>query len=119
MGSALIPVNQFNAIPMLSATQYAGAVSGEVEVINGKLTRYFSPAATGINEWPANFTIPPSASFAAVSSLMDVRGWFLQAGGGSLVNLATLTSEGRNRIEQNIRSSFHAFHDQDSDGHHD
>jgi hypothetical protein len=54
-----------------------------------------------------------------VTLLMDVREWFLQAGGASLVNPIALTEGARDRIEQNIRASFHAFRDQDCDGHRD
>lgn len=47
---------------------------------------------------------------------LDVRGWFLAQGGGSLLNPATLTQQSRSRVEQNIRASFHAFRDENQDG---
>ena len=54
-----------------------------------------------------------------VTLLMDVRGWFLAAGGASLINPSGLTPVGQARIDQNIRASFRAFRDDDCDGHAD
>jgi len=52
----------------------------------------------------------------ALTLLLDVRGWFLDQGGGTLLNPLTLTQQARSRVEQNIRQSFHAFEDEDHDG---
>lgn len=51
--------------------------------------------------------------------LLDVRGWFLDQGGGALLNPLSLSQQARSRIEQNIRQSFHAFEDDDQDGEED
>ena len=48
--------------------------------------------------------------------LFDVRSWFLDQGGASLLNPSSPTQQARSRIEQNIRQSFHAFEDDDQDG---
>jgi|KBSSwiStaDraftv2_1062776.scaffolds.fasta_scaffold17747_4 hypothetical protein len=52
----------------------------------------------------------------ALTLLLDVRGWFLGQGGGTLLNPLNLTQEDRSRIEHNIQQSFHAFEDEDHDG---
>ncbi|MES2304281.1 MAG: hypothetical protein V4558_02195 [Gemmatimonadota bacterium] len=52
----------------------------------------------------------------ALTLKLDVRDWFLADGGASLVNPLTLTQQGRSRIEQNIRASFHVFRDENGDG---
>ncbi len=49
--------------------------------------------------------------------LLDVRGWFLNLGGTALVDPANAANQ--SQIEHNIRSSFHAFEDEDGDGHED
>jgi len=48
--------------------------------------------------------------------LLDVGSWFLDQGGTALLDPAALSQQGRSRIEQNIRQSFHAFEDDDADG---
>jgi hypothetical protein len=50
---------------------------------------------------------------------LDVRGWFLAQGGGALLNPITLSQQGRQRVEQNIRGSFHSFEDENQDGRRD
>jgi hypothetical protein len=55
----------------------------------------------------------------SLTLLLDVRGWFLDQGGGSLLNPLSLSQQARSRIEQNIRQSFHAFEDDDQDGEED
>ncbi len=52
----------------------------------------------------------------SITLLLDVRGWFLDAGGVALLSPLTLSQQGRQRVEQNIRTSFHAFKDDDHDG---
>lgn len=52
----------------------------------------------------------------ALTLRLDVRQWFTAQGGGSLLNPLTLSQQSRQRVEQNIRSSFHAFEDNDEDG---
>lgn len=69
-------------------------------------------------EFDAPITVA-EAGTTKVTLLMDVRGWFLEAGAASLLNPSAPTSAARGRIEHNIRASFHAFHDQDGDGHKD
>jgi hypothetical protein len=54
-----------------------------------------------------------------ITIFMDVTGWFLAEGGSSLVSPLSLTLEGRERIEQNIRRSFRAFEDENRDGEED
>lgn len=50
---------------------------------------------------------------------LDVRGWFLAQGGAALLDPNTLSQQGRQRVEQNIRASFHTFEDEDEDGRRD
>ncbi len=52
----------------------------------------------------------------AITMLLDVNAWFLDQGGGSLLDPRSLSQQARSRIEQNIRQSFHAFEDDDHDG---
>lgn len=54
-----------------------------------------------------------------VTLLMDVRGWFLNQGGTTLLSPLALTQQTQDQIEQNIRRSFHAFEDEDHDGEED
>lgn len=54
-----------------------------------------------------------------VTLQMDVRGWFLAGGSGPLLNPLLLTQQARATVEQNIRTSFHAFRDQNCDGQRD
>ncbi|MEP6591509.1 MAG: hypothetical protein ABJC19_10025 [Gemmatimonadota bacterium] len=56
------------------------------------------------------------AGNTSLTLLLDVRGWFLAQGGGSLLNPLTLSQQARSRVEQNIRASFHAFRDENQDG---
>jgi len=51
----------------------------------------------------------------AVTLALDVAAWFAAEGGG-LLNPIDPTQQIRSLIEQNIRNSFHAFHDHDGDG---
>jgi len=51
--------------------------------------------------------------------LLDVRGWFLNQAGTALLDPASSSQQDRSRIEQNIRSSFHAFEDEDGDAQED
>ena len=51
-----------------------------------------------------------------ITIFMDVTGWFLAEGGSSLVSPLSLTIDGRERINENIRRSFRAFEDEDQDG---
>jgi len=57
MSAALIPESQFDALPCISAAQYV-AEAGDVEIVRGQITRYFSPEATGINAWAGNVGDP-------------------------------------------------------------
>jgi hypothetical protein len=41
------PVNQLNALPLRTAT--AAAADGDIEVVGGTISRYWSPAVLGIN----------------------------------------------------------------------
>ncbi|MEO5800294.1 MAG: hypothetical protein ABIZ70_07270 [Gemmatimonadales bacterium] len=50
---------------------------------------------------------------------LDVRSWFKAQGGLALLNPGTLTQQDRQRVEQNIRASFHAFRDENGDGRQD
>ena len=55
----------------------------------------------------------------AFTLFLDVRGWFLDQSGNALVDPTSPTSDIRRRIEQNIRTSFRAFRDEDRDGNED
>jgi hypothetical protein len=54
-----------------------------------------------------------------ITIFMDVTGWFVAEGGSSLVSPLSLTLDGRERVEQNIRRSFRAFEDENRDGEED
>lgn len=52
----------------------------------------------------------------SLTMLLDVNAWFLSQGGAALISPLALTQQTRTQIEQNIRLSFRAFHDQNHDG---
>jgi hypothetical protein len=71
------------------------------------------------SEVETEFTTPIEVKAASTTMLtlqLDVRGWFVAQGGAALLSPLTLTQQSRQRVEQNIRSSFHAFEDEDRDG---
>ena len=71
------------------------------------------------NEVEVEFDTPMEVKIGGTTSLtllLDVRGWFLDAGGTALLSPAALTQQGRQQVEQNIRRSFHAFEDEDHNG---
>ncbi len=73
-------------------------------------------------EVETEFTAPVVVTVGGTTSLtlqLDVRGWFLAQSGGALLNPATLSQQNRQLVEQNIRSSFHAFEDENHDGRQD
>jgi hypothetical protein len=57
-----------------------------------------------------------AAGQTSLTLLLDVSGWFLGQGGGSLLSPIAPSQQDRSQIEQNIRQSFHAFEDEDEDG---
>jgi hypothetical protein len=73
-----VPVNQLNALPLFSASEFA--FGGTVSVIGGAINRYFSPAQTGINGTLMNVTdtdpsgAPGASPYIISSGLLDVRG---------------------------------------------
>lgn len=89
-----------------------------------KMTGTFNGAAftftTDItNEVEVEFDTPMEVKIGGTTSLtllLDVRGWFLDAGGTALLSPLALTQQGRQQVEQNIRRSFHAFEDENHDG---
>lgn len=97
LGVSIKVTGTFNGAPFTFTTD----VNAEVEV-------EFDEPITVTEDVPTNVTL-----------LLDVREWFLEAGGATLLNPSGLTQAVRGRIEQNIRASFRAFHDQDCDGHKD
>ncbi len=73
-------------------------------------------------EVETEFAAPLVVTVGGTMSLtlqLNVRGWFLAESGGALLNPATLTQQGRQQVEQNIRGSFHAFEDENHDGRRD
>ncbi len=73
-------------------------------------------------EVETEFVAPVVVTVGGTTSLtlqLDVHGWFLAQGGGALLNPATLSQQNRQQVEQNIRSSFHAFEDENHDGRRD
>ena len=89
-----------------------------------KVTGTFNGApftfTTDVNtEVESEFSTPVEVKAAATTMItlqLDVRGWFLAQGGAALLSPLTLTQQSRQRIEQNIKSSFRAFEDEDRDG---
>jgi hypothetical protein len=75
-----VPINQINALPLLSTSQLA--FGGTVSVIGGAINRYFSPDVTGINGAAGNMNVAdgdPSGvagigSNILRSNLLDARG---------------------------------------------
>ena len=73
-------------------------------------------------EVEVEFAAPIEVKTAGTTSLtlqLDVRGWFLDQGGAALVSPLALTQQRRQRVEQNIRSSFSGFEDENQDGRRD
>jgi hypothetical protein len=74
MSSALIPELQFNALPYVSVAQYL-AETGDVSITRGQVIHYFSPADTGIVDWPGNYGDPYIAlAWCAFSKQMVCQG---------------------------------------------
>jgi len=73
MSSALIPQNQLDALPLISAAQAAQA--GTLQIIGGRVVRYFGPADLGINASGVS-TFPVGAGFYyyLVTPYLDLRG---------------------------------------------
>ena len=73
MSSGLIPVNQLDALPLISAAQAAQA--GLLEIIGGRAARYFGPADLGINASGVS-TVPVGAGFYyyLATPYLDLRG---------------------------------------------
>ena len=75
---------------------------------------------TGLTEEEEIDLAPPVVVSAegptAFTLLLDVRGWFVNQAGTGLVNPLSSGEQDRSLIERNIRSSFHAFEDEDQDG---
>ena len=70
-------------------------------------------------EVETEFATPIVLTVGGTKSLtlqLDVRGWFVAQGGGALLNPITLSQQSRQRVEQNIRASLHAFEDENQDG---
>jgi len=78
---------------------------------------------TGIEEEEeirlADPIVVTDAGTTAFTLFLDVRGWFLDQSGAALVDPASPSGSIRSLIEHNIRGSFHAFEDDDHDGHDD
>lgn len=73
MGVGLIPVNQLDALPLISAAQAAQA--GTLQIVGGRAARYFGPADLGINASGVS-TLPVGAGFYyyLVTPFLDLRG---------------------------------------------
>lgn len=73
MSSGLIPVNQLDALPLISAAQAAQA--GQLQIIGGRAARYFGPADLGINASGVS-TFPVGAGFYyyLATPYLDLRG---------------------------------------------
>lgn len=93
-GTSIKVTGTFNGLPFTFTT----SLTAEVEV---------------------EFATPIVVTEGDVTSLtlrLDVRRWFEAQGDASLLNPLTLSQQDRQRVEQNIRASFHAFEDEDEDG---
>ena len=74
MASAKLPANILNGLPLQDAD--AAAAGGDLTVVGGAISRYFSPAALGINgQAPSSFvTNIPGTIFYHASNYLDLRG---------------------------------------------
>ncbi len=93
-GISIRVTGTFNGVPFTFTT----ALTAEVEV------PFESPVVVA------------DGGTTSVTMQLDVRSWFDAQGGGALVSPLNLTQQNRARIEQNIRSSFHVFRDENGDG---
>lgn len=69
MSSGLIPVNQLNGLPLISAAQ--AATAGTVQILGGAISRTFSPAQLGIN---GVTTQTVNTKICLVTNWLDLRG---------------------------------------------
>jgi hypothetical protein len=76
MSTSICPVSQYDAIPMLAATQFVANEGDFYAFPPGAMVREFSPVDTGINGVVGNYSEnnPPDAYWLAVSNPLDVRG---------------------------------------------
>lgn len=87
---------------------YNGAPFTFVTGLSAEEEVSLSPPVVVSADGPTSFTL-----------LLDVRGWFLNQAGTGLLNPISISAENRAQVEQNIRSGFEAFEDEDHDGHED
>jgi hypothetical protein len=73
--TTILPQHQYNALPYTSTQAYA-ANGGQVQVRPGSITRYFTPAETGIDGVAGNASDPidPAHPFAAIGKALDCQG---------------------------------------------
>jgi len=131
--TADVPVGTYTAIklqihqPRGSRDQAFLAAHPEFDGVSIRVTGTYNGAPftflTGIEEEEeihlADPVVVTAAGTTAFTLLLDVRGWFLDQSGAALVDPTLLSSGVRSLIEHNIRNSFHAFEDEDHDGHDD
>jgi hypothetical protein len=74
MADLKLPGTQLDAIPLIDASQVGDA--GELEIIGGRVTKYWRPAATGINRTAMSLDPQPNAfgRLLLLSNWLDVRG---------------------------------------------
>ena len=70
MSSQLIPVNQLNALPLITAAQ--AATAGTVQVVGGSVYRSFTPAQLGINA--TSVASDPGGIYYLATPFLDLRG---------------------------------------------
>lgn len=72
MSSQLVPVNQANALPLISVQQ--AATAGTLQVIGSALYRVFSPTDLGINASAVTSIVGPPAFVYLATNWLDLRG---------------------------------------------
>jgi hypothetical protein len=73
MSTTIIPQAQFAALPYITVAEYL-AVGGDVEIVPGQISRYFSPVDLGMNNLVGNASDPITHDYSAQSAAVNCRG---------------------------------------------
>jgi len=98
---------------------FAGVSIKVIGTFNGTPFAFTTDVSAEVETEFAHPVIVVADGTTSLTLLLDVRGWFLSQGGGSLLSPFGVNPLVRSQIEQNIRRSFHAFEDEDHDGEED
>lgn len=114
------PTNHTNDAAFLTANPgFAGVSMKVMGTFNGAPFTFTTSITSEVEIELAHPVVVVADGSTSLTLLLDVNGWFLSQGGAALLSPLALTQQTRTQIEQNIRVSFRAFHDQDHDGHED